>query len=248
MAAHNLIIDITGGNTRNLSISDGTDYGSGDPGHTAADFDTVYIHQILDADGNELSVLSDISGADAGIDTPAETDPVAPANSYTMLADGRHTVKTVAVPTYDNTAAYVTLTNGDVYVYDSGDTKIYKLIQDGTGQQPSSSPTYWEEVITVDITDMASLIAALPSKYVQTDHTYSSLDAEALWADMIYRVHTAQNLVGDDAASILNNQEWKEAAQLFLDLRAWDGQITNANYEAVDDISTRAAALLTKYS
>jgi len=243
MANYAAALTLSAGNTRTITITDASDY-TGEVGHTAADFYTFYILQVLDVDGEELAVLNDIAGADAGVDKPSEEDPA--INTYVVSDDMRYTVNLLAVPNYNSAVDYVYSASNDVYVYIA--SKIYKLIQSGTDKTPFIETTYWTEQFDIDITDIATMLAALPAEYKTTAYTYSSYDTEALWADMMYRVHTAQNLIGDDATSILNNREWRDAAQLFLDLRSLDGHITNANLEAIDDIFTRAAALLTKYS
>lgn len=236
------------GNTQTLTISDDGNYeAAGEVGHAASDFDNVYVIQVLDASGTELAVLSDLTGADAGVTKPSEGPGSGPDNSYTVSADGRYVFKILAIPTYDGAESYVYSASAPVWVYDSGDGKVYKLIQSGTGQQPSSSPTYWTVQFEVDVTDMATMLAAAPSKYQATIHSYSSYDSEALWADMIYRVHTVQGLIGDEATSLFANSEWKDTAQLFLELRALEGHLGNLNYEAIDDIFTRASALQTLY-
>jgi len=252
MAVFSLVDDgatvtVAGGNTRLLAITDDGWYDCVDEvGHESADFSDLYAIQILDSSGVELVVLSDLTGADAGVYTPAEAGVAPIGNAYTVTADGRYKFNLVTVPTYGAGTAYVYSWSNDVYVYYS--SKVYKLIQSGTGKTPDSETAYWTEQFDVDVTDMATMIAGLPAKYTTAVHQYSSVDAEALWPDMMYRVHTAQGVVGDDAVTMLNNREWKDAAQLYLDLRALPGHLTNANYEAMDDIFTRAAALVTKYA
>jgi len=252
MAVFSLIDDgasvtVTGGNTRILFMSDDGWYDAVDEvGHDAADFADLYAIQILDSSGVEVAVLSDLTGADVGITTPKEGISAPIQNGYTVTADGRYKLNLVTVPTYKAGTAYVYSSSNDVYVYYSA--KVYKLIQTGTGKTPSTETAYWTEQFDVDVTDMATMIAGLPAKYTIAVHQYSSVTAEALWPDMMYRVHTAQGVVGDDATTMLNNREWKDAAQLYLDLRALPGLLTNLDYEAIDDVFTRAAALTTKYA
>ena len=243
--AYELDITLSGGNQPILAMVDASNYAD-EVGHTAADFDELYIIQVVDASGIELAVLSDIIGADLPILTPAEATPAPAVNSYTSLADQRYVVNTMAVPTYSAAVSYVYSSSEDVFVYHLG--IIYELLQSGTGQTPASSPTYWDPIITVDITDVDSIIAELPDKYLNIDIGYISVDSEQLWIDMMYRAHTEQGLIGDDATSLMNNREWKDAATLYLDLRALPGDLTNLNYEAMDDIFTKAALLLVKYS
>lgn len=244
-----LIFTATGGNTRTLLMSDDGWYDAIPPevGHEAADFDALYIIQVVDSDGVEVAVLSILTGADQTVVTPAVALVPPILNPYIVTSDGKYKMNLLAIPTYNNTAAYVYSTSNEVYVYDDGDGKVYKLIQTGTGQQPSSSPTYWSEEYDVDVTDMATMLAATAAKYQAVAYSYSSVSAEELWDDMMYRVHTAQGLAGDDATTVLNNPEWQEAAQVYLDLRALDGDITNENYDAIDDVFTRIDRLIAKY-
>ena len=235
-----------GGNTRTITLTDTSVYSGF--GHVHSDFYYTYIIQVLDSSGTELDVLSKLTGFTLGITTPLETDPANPVNTYVVTEDGRYEFNILAVPQYYSLAPYTYSSSDPVYVYDETDGSIYKLLQDATGQLPSTSPTYWEEVIAVDVTDMESVFAVIPSKYQTTVHQYSSISAEEVWADMLYRTHVEQGVVGDDAITMLNNREWKEAAQLFLDLRALPGDLTNENYESIDGTFTRSAALITKYS
>ncbi len=252
----NFTTSVAGGNTRTLTITDVINVDS-EAGHGSnLNWGNSYMIQIK-KDSVEQAVLSDIAGADAGASDPGDnagdysSDPFSMDNTYVVTEDGRYVVRTINIPVWSEFTSYTYSASNPVYVYDyrdSGDYQVYQLIDDSSGNEPNETPAEWTLVGELDPTAFDTIYGLLPSKYVYESSGYSSVDAEALWADMVYRVHTEQGLIGDDVNSLMNNREWKDSAALFLELRALPAHITNLNYEAIDDIFTRAAALLTKYS
>lgn len=249
--AFQLTVAVTGGNTRTLTISDSSNYTAGEGNHSHNRFSYMYAIQIYQlAENTQLDLLSDFANLSptVGVLRPSEyVFPTPVVNTYVVTVDGLYRIRTIAVPTWTGDAPYTYDADNVDYVLNTGASGgIYKLLQTSDADNPESSPTYWE--LVVDDEDFDTIYAALSSKYVSEIYQYSDVSLRVLWNEMIYRVHTEQNLIGDDVNSLMRNREWKDMAALFLDHQAISGHLSNANYEAISDIFTRATILLTKYA
>ncbi len=125
-----------------LSIIDYSNYDTNtDPGHTRADFSDYRKITITTPTGSPW-VMSTIAGT--GVDQVIAT-PSSTTDSFSFILrstddDGIYSVHICSYPTYNNAAAYLSATLQVVYF----NGKLYKCIQDSTGNQPDVSSLFWE--------------------------------------------------------------------------------------------------------
>ena len=189
-----------------VSITDHSNYGESVPeaGHARSAFADFYkiLITLPTADSYLFSSLGD---GDASVGVPADGDPEI---DYTYLTgDGQYFVTVYTLPTYDPSAVYVLSTAPYVYY----GTKMYKLIQSGTGQQPDTSPTYWTEVTDIDL---------LSSKYRLDQRTVIYVDSKRLYARKVYTANVLNGLIGDNWEKLTKDPDWIVAMEALLGINA----------------------------
>lgn len=197
-----------------LTIVDHSNYGDSSPeaGHSQSDFSDFRKLKIILPTGVEylFSSFYSIGEGDADLIVPAgELLPLSTNYAYTS-GDGIYWIYLYALPTYNATASYITDTNP--YVYYNG--KIYKCIQNGSGNTPDSSPAYWEEIC--DYNDMDSMDSLLPSKYRLAQRITLTSDMKEVWARRLYNANCINLVPGKTFDDLKKNEEWMDAIKLLM--------------------------------
>jgi len=189
-----------------VSIQDHSNYGESVPeaGHARSAFADFY--KILITLPTAVTYLfSSLGDGDETVTTPNAGDPEV---DYTYLSgDGQYFVTIYTLPTYDPSAAYVVSTAPYVYY----NTKMYKLILDGTGQQPDTSPTYWTEVTDIDL---------LSSKYRLEQRTVIYVDSKRLYARKVYNANVVNGIIGDNWEKLTRDLDFIVALEALIGINA----------------------------
>lgn len=216
------------GQAQVVTIVDYSNYDTAaEAGHTQNHFSDYKKITLTSVYGGYEFIASTIAGEDKVITDPASSSlPITDTLDYEV--DDVHNVVLISVPTWDNTVGYVASSNHHVY-YNGA---LYECIQDGTGQNPASEPTYWTEVEDDD----------LPTKYRLT-HTWS-INYDIL-AEFVTRVQMANDetkaLYQQD---LLKNMDFQTASKLWCMLQSIDVEADREAWERVDDTITRAKELI----
>jgi hypothetical protein len=222
------LVDISDSNDV-LTIVDHSNYDDASPeaGHNQSDFDayrklritlptgTTYLFSSeYPADGDETLAVPN------GAALPMSTD-----YAYTT-GDGKYTIELFVLPTWG--VGYAYLVGTAPYVIYSG--VLYKCLQDSTGDQPDTSPTYWEVVADMD---------DLPSKYQLEQNITVTSDMKEVWARLVYMVNCVNNQVGCRYEELLRDPMFFDSIRLCLTqdsipvlmkVDAWDEVESNVNF------------------
>ena len=135
-----------------ITVKDDSNYATNsEAGHVQSDFTDFRKIKFINPDGTSylLSTLGD--GQQTTIPAAGAALPI--IDNYTYSGgDGVYSLTLYTIPTYNNTANYSIITTP--YVYSGG--SVYRAIQNSTGKDPATEPTYWTIVPNID---------TLPTKY-----------------------------------------------------------------------------------
>jgi hypothetical protein len=216
-----------------LGVTDHSNYSTSDEvGHLKADFSEFYKILITLPNGNEY-LYSSIGDGDDTVSVPSAGDP---SIDYTYLTgDGQYWVTVYALPSYNAGVSYVYSTLNPVYVYSVD--KIYKNIQSGTGQLPSSSPLYWEEVSDIEL---------LPSKYRLAQRAVIYADAKKFYARRIYNANCVNLIIGDSWEKLLRDPDFIVAVEMFIGINSIPVLMAASRWDEVDTVINQLKQLSSK--
>jgi hypothetical protein len=173
---NSLIVDINADSTTGIiTIKDHSNYDDASPeaGHEQTDF-SEYRKIKIEAPGAFTYWMSSLGDGDFSIVVPSAASlPITDTFDYSLIGDGVYGFTLYSIPTYDNSEAYLLSTTPYVY---SG-LKIYKCLQNSTGNPPASSPTYWQEITDAE---------TLPEKYRKRERVAITCQLKDCYAQLIY--------------------------------------------------------------
>lgn len=227
------LIDISDQNDI-LTIVDHSNYDDGTPeaGHNQADFSDYRRLKIVLPSGTTylLSSLYPVEG-DATLEVPSgETLPISTSYAY-VTGDGTYVITLYTLPTWGSGYSYLVATAP--YVYYDVDGKVYKCLQNSTNNIPSSSPTYWEEVTSVD---------SLSAKYLLSKTIVITSDMKEVWARLVYTANCVNAKIGCRFEDLIRDPAWVDSVKLCLiqdsipvlmKVDAWDQILLNINASKV---------------
>ena len=227
------LVDITDLNDV-LTLVDHSNYDDASPeaGHNQADFADLRKLKIVLPTGTTylFSSLYPADSSDITLAVPAGAVlPMSTAYSYTT-GDGKYVLTLYTIPTWGVGYSYLVATAP--YVYYAVDGKYYKCLQNSTGDAPSSSPTYWEEV-TLD---------TLSSKYRLAQTITITSDMQEVWARLTYIANCVNNKIDCYWEDLFRDEAWIDAVKLcqiqesipvLMKVDAWEEITTNINFSKV---------------
>ncbi len=179
----NSVIDITIGSGAVVSIKDHSNYDTNtENGHEQSDFANYKKIVITNPDGTKYTFCS-LGDGDALIDAPADTPAGEPIETlYQSVGDGVYNLTLEAVPTWDSTVIYTSVTQQYVFY----DNKLYKALQAViANKNPATETDYWEEVDD------------LPAKYKLSQNFAVTCDLQMCFVAQGYKVACDINVYCD---------------------------------------------------
>ncbi len=196
-------------------------------GHTQSNFSNYKKITLTTVYGSYSYVAFTIAGEDKLITAPSLSSlPI--TDTLVYEGDDVHNIILIAVPTWDNSVAYLVASSH--YVYYNG--TLYQCIQNSTNQNPATQTAYWTAVTDDD----------LPTKY-RLSHTWS------INYDILAEYVTQVQLANDETkslyqADVVDNPNFQAASKLWLMLEAIDVEADREAWDRVDDTITKAKELI----
>ena len=207
-----------------ITINDNSNYDDVAPeGGHARSFFTDYKKITVTLPDSTTYVFSTLVDGDALIDPPS-VGVGADVTSYTRDGDGVYMVKLVAVPTWDVGETYQL---DDDYVYYGG--LFYKALTMGSGSQPDTNPTDWEEVTE----------ASIGGKYSTTEGFYPMCDLNDCLASFTHSALCLYDMCPNDDL----RREERIAVRLIIRKYAIMDAMSNRDYVKAANIYNEVTSL-----
>ena len=129
-----------------ITVKDTSNYATNsEVGHTQANFVSFRKIKFINPDGTSYLLSSLGDGNKSTIAAAGAALPIVDTYTYTT-GDGVYSITLYTVPDFDNSVSYNIITTP--FVYSNG--VIYSALQNSTGKDPTSNPTYWVAVTNLD--------------------------------------------------------------------------------------------------
>ena len=195
-------------------------YEIAEAGHLQSDFSS-FKKILIDQPDNTSYLFSSIGDGDATLNTPdGETLPITTSYTY-ATGDGVYTVTLYVLPTWNAATTY--LFRNQAHVYNAADGLFYKILQDGTNQQPDSAPTYWEAVT----------LANLSLKYLSANTFAIYCCLCQCNAELTNTFVNNQVSNGSGTHKMCIDDAWVDSNKLGMILDSIDGSVNNLDWTSV---------------
>ena len=202
-----------------ITIKDDSSYvNNTEAGHAQSDFSSFRKIKFINPDGTSY-LLSTLGDGDATtIPAAGAALPIVDVYSYSG-GDGVYSLTLYTIPDFNISAAYNIITTP--YVYSAG--SVYRAIQNSTGKDPASEPTYWSLVSNLDtlptkyrVYQQFAITCDLQICYANKTKAANCSSGTCSWNDLPQSKNfldaTKLSLILDSIAPLVNAGTWQSVA------------------------------------